>query len=101
MFVACGQALAPIRIIENFLGKKITEASFSSPIRIIGFDKLPKVGTKFKTFEDKIEDKPLLRAFYNPDYMQSLIETAGWRMDSFHDKQGDSFVKSHFVCSPA
>ena len=52
-----------------------------------------------KTFEDKIEDKPLLRAFYNPDYMQSLIEAAGWKLDSFHDKQGDSFVKSHFVCS--
>jgi hypothetical protein len=54
-----------------------------------------------KTFEDKIADKPLLRAFYHPDYMRSLIEAAGWKVDSFHDKQGDSFVKSHFVCSPA
>ena len=53
-----------------------------------------------KTFEDKIEDKPLLRAFYHPDYMQSLVEAAQWRVESFHDKQGDSFVKSHFVCSP-
>lgn len=53
MFVACGKALAPVRIMENFLGKKITEATFSSPIRIIGFDELPKVGNKFKTFTDK------------------------------------------------
>jgi len=53
-----------------------------------------------KTFEDKIEDKPLLRAFYNPDYLRSLIDDAGWKLDSFHDKQGDSFVKSHFICSP-
>ncbi len=53
MFVACGKAIAPTRIMENFLGKKITEATFSSPIRIIGFDILPKVGSKFFTFTDK------------------------------------------------
>ena len=55
MFVACGKALAPTRIMEDFMGKKITEASFSSPIRITGFDTLPKVGTKFATFTDKDE----------------------------------------------
>jgi translation initiation factor IF-2 len=53
MFVACGKALAPTRIMEDFMGKKITEATFSSPIRIIGFDTLPKVGNKFFTFTDK------------------------------------------------
>jgi len=53
MFVACGQAIAPTRIMEDFQGKKITEASFSSPIRIIGFDSLPKVGNKFFTFTEK------------------------------------------------
>lgn len=53
MFVACGKAIAPTRIMENFLGKKITEATFSSPIRITGFDILPSVGTKFFTFSDK------------------------------------------------
>lgn len=53
MFVVCGQALAPTRIMEDFIGKKITTATFSSPIRIIGFDKLPEVGSKFQTFTDK------------------------------------------------
>jgi SAM-dependent methyltransferase len=57
--------------------------------------------TNIDTFEDRIEDKPLLRAFYNPDYLASLVVQAGWKVESFHDKQGDSFVKSHFVCSPA
>jgi translation initiation factor IF-2 len=55
MFVACGKALAPTRIMEDFMGKKITETTFSSPIRIIGFDTLPKVGNKFVTFTDKEE----------------------------------------------
>jgi translation initiation factor IF-2 len=31
MCVVCGTALSPVRLMENFLGKKITEASFSSP----------------------------------------------------------------------
>lgn len=53
MYVACGKALAPTRIMEDFLGKKVERATFSSPIRIIGFDTLPKVGEKFLTFTDK------------------------------------------------
>lgn len=56
---------------------------------------------EIETFEDKIEDKPLLRAFYHKDYLASLIVEAGWQVESFHDKEGDSFVKSHFVCAPA
>lgn len=53
MYVVCGDRIAPTRMMENFLGKKITEATFSSPIRIIGFDKLPRVGEKFITFDNK------------------------------------------------
>ncbi len=53
MYVACGCSIAPTRMMEDFLGKKITEATFSSPIKIIGFDKLPEVGSDFKIFEDK------------------------------------------------
>ncbi len=52
-FVVAGESLAPIRILENFLGKKITEATFSSPVRIIGFDNVPAVGSVFKTFDNK------------------------------------------------
>lgn len=55
MYIVSGSAIAPTRIMENFLGKKIVEASFSSPIRIIGFDKLPEVGKPFFTFSNKKE----------------------------------------------
>ncbi len=48
-----GDKIAPTRMMENFMGKKITEATFSSPIRIIGFDKLPRVGENFITFTNK------------------------------------------------
>ena len=53
MYVVSGESIAPTRMMEDFLGKKITQASFSSPIRIIGFDKMPDVGKPFKSFEDK------------------------------------------------
>ncbi|KKS33383.1 MAG: Translation initiation factor IF-2 [Parcubacteria group bacterium GW2011_GWA2_42_35] len=55
MFVAAGQAAAPVKIFEDFLGKKIETAGFSSPIRITGFDELPEVGVVFQSFLSKKE----------------------------------------------
>ena len=55
MTVAVETSLCSTRIIENFLGKMIDSATFSSPIRIVGFDKMPRVGAKFKTFQKKGE----------------------------------------------
>lgn len=53
MFVLAGTALAPVRIMENAAGKMIKEATFSSPVQLIGFDELPEVGSSFKTYEKK------------------------------------------------
>ncbi len=53
MFVACGSAFSPTRIIESHVGKKITEATFSSPVRLVGWNKAPQVGGHFVTFESK------------------------------------------------
>ena len=53
MFVVSGDAIAPTRMMEDFLGKKITEATASSPVRVIGFDKMPDVGKPFVSFENK------------------------------------------------
>ncbi|MFA6095840.1 MAG: translation initiation factor IF-2 [Candidatus Paceibacterota bacterium] len=52
-YVSCGAAYSPIRIAENFAGKKITEATFSSPIRIFGWNQAPEVGATWRTFEKK------------------------------------------------
>jgi translation initiation factor IF-2 len=66
MFVACGKTLAPTRIMEDFVGKKISEATFSSPIRIIGFDTLPKVGNKFYTFDNKESALEYINSYQEP-----------------------------------
>lgn len=52
-FIVAGEAMTPTRIIEDFTGKTIKSASFSSPIRIVGFDKAPKAGDKFQVFKTK------------------------------------------------
>ena len=55
MFVACGEAIVTTRILENFLGKPIKEATFSSPIRLVGFESMPEVGNTFESFKTKKE----------------------------------------------
>ena len=60
MFVLAGKALAPVRILENFLGRPIEEASFSSPVRVTGFSELPAVGDEFRTYADKNEAEEAL-----------------------------------------
>jgi translation initiation factor IF-2 len=54
-FVVAGAAVAPVRIMENFLGKPIKEASSGSPIRIVGFSSLPQVGATWHATESKKE----------------------------------------------
>ncbi len=52
-YVVAGTAYTPLRIVENFLGKKIKEATFSSPINVVGFSENPPVGSKFATVPGK------------------------------------------------
>lgn len=53
MSVVVGESVAPVRMMENFSGNKITEASFSSPIKITGFNQAPEISSLFKTFKSK------------------------------------------------
>jgi len=55
MFINAGGAIAPVKIFENFLGKPLNKASFSSPVKIVGFDKLPEVGAAFRAYESREE----------------------------------------------
>lgn len=54
-FVATEGAYAPVRNIENFAGASLKEASFSSPVRVVGWSAGPSVGREFKTFASKDE----------------------------------------------
>lgn len=54
-FVVAGESITNTRIMENFLGKPMKEMTFSSPVRLVGFDTVPSVGNTFKSFETKKE----------------------------------------------
>ena len=50
-YISSGEATGKIKMLEDFLGKQIKSATFSSPVLAIGFSKLPLVGEKFATSE--------------------------------------------------
>jgi translation initiation factor IF-2 len=59
-FVVSGTAYAPVRIMEDFLGKTIKEASISEPIQIVGFSGMPEVGANFVTVDSKKEAEEMI-----------------------------------------
>ncbi|MSU74417.1 translation initiation factor IF-2 [Candidatus Kaiserbacteria bacterium] len=60
-FVVAGDAFAPIRFIENFLGKRVEQAGPSEPVRISGFNKLPVAGSLFTIVSSKKEAEVLAK----------------------------------------
>ena len=52
-FIVAGDAFAPVRFIENFLGKRVEAARPADPAVVSGFSKLPPAGTPFAVFEKK------------------------------------------------
>lgn len=65
MFVVAGEAIVNTRIMENFLGKPIKEATFSSPIRLVGFESIPEVGSTFESFTNKKEAENYINILKN------------------------------------
>ncbi len=65
MTIVVEDALCSTRMIENFLGKPINEATFSAPIHLIGFNKIPAIGAEFKSFENKREAEEFAENYKN------------------------------------
>ena len=66
MTVVAEDSMCSTRIIENFKGATINEATFSSPIRIVGFDKIPKIGAEFKSFKNKQDAEKYAKGWKSP-----------------------------------
>ncbi|HEY0948152.1 MAG TPA: translation initiation factor IF-2 [Candidatus Paceibacterota bacterium] len=58
-FAIAGAALAPVRFIEDFAGKRISAALPSQPIRISGWNQLPPAGTPFSSASSKKDAEKL------------------------------------------
>lgn len=55
MFLACGNAVVGTRIMENFLGKQMSEAGLAQPVGIVGWSEVPPVGGIFQAFASKAD----------------------------------------------
>ncbi len=66
---ACGK----IKMLENFLGKRVTELAPSSPALILGFESLPSVGQSFTAGDLELEIAPNLAPGLKPK--MNLSET--------------------------
>lgn len=53
MAVTAGDAVTPVRIMEDHNGKALKSATFSTPVLLVGFDALPAVGSSFAAYPDK------------------------------------------------
>lgn len=73
-YVVAGECVAPVRIMENFLGKPIKEAGPSTPIRIVGFTPLPVVGTSWEMVANKKEAEA--RAAHTRTNKKSAVQDA-------------------------
>ncbi|MEY2671767.1 MAG: translation initiation factor translation initiation factor [Candidatus Parcubacteria bacterium] len=89
MFVVAGNAIVATRMMENFLGKPIKEATFSSPIRLVGFDVLPEVGSTFETFSTKKEAEK-----YIMEISDLLNKKANTRNEKFDGKVIPIIIKT-------
>lgn len=58
--VVSGNCYSPVRIMEDFTGKNIREATFSEPVGIIGWNEIPEVGAPFRTLANKKEAEKLI-----------------------------------------
>ncbi len=55
MVIVSGDSTSVLRSIEDFAGKKIDSATLSMPIRVTGWDTMPKAGNTFDSFTGKKE----------------------------------------------
>lgn len=59
-FVIAGTAFSPVRIMEDHVGKTLKEASLATPVQIVGFNEIPKVGETFITVASKKEAEAII-----------------------------------------
>lgn len=55
MAILAGDAIAPLRIMEDHTGNALREATFSTPVTIVGFDEMPLAGAPFRAQKNKKE----------------------------------------------
>ncbi|MDD5760825.1 MAG: GTP-binding protein [Candidatus Pacebacteria bacterium] len=53
--IRAGEVSGKVKILEDFQGKPIKKATFSAPVRVVGFESLAPVGEKFFAGKSEVE----------------------------------------------
>lgn len=61
-YVVAEDAFAPLRIMETAQGKTVDTAGLSSPVRVTGWQKMPRVGSRFTAVASKRDAEAAARA---------------------------------------
>ncbi len=77
-FVVAEHAFSPVRILEDYQGKTLDSASFSSPVKVIGFNKIPNVGAQFVICKTKKEAEDMINKF---DSKQAVLQNTRIQKD--------------------
>jgi translation initiation factor IF-2 len=76
MTVVAEDAICGTRIMENFLGKSTESESFSAPIRLVGWNKIPANGSTFKSFLNKQDAEEYAKTFSDNKLSEKIIKTS-------------------------
>jgi translation initiation factor IF-2 len=80
MAVTAGCAVSPVRIMEDHTGKSLKEATFSTPITLVGFDAMPEVGVEFASFISKKDAELARKAPVRPNQEASIAADGKFRL---------------------
>ena len=70
MTVVATDSMCGTRIMENFLGKTVPSATFSSPVRLVGWNKIPPTGAEFKSFKKKGDAEDYVKSQGNKNVIE-------------------------------
>lgn len=77
MAVVAGCGVSPVRIMQDAAGKNLKEATFSTPVTLIGFDTLPDVGVTFQAYKNKKDAEAARPAAAPPTNLSTEEEEQG------------------------
>ncbi len=79
-WVVIGDQAIKIKKLEDFLGKTIKEATFSTPIKVFGFTSIPTVGLEFVTLADKKKAEELAANYQAGKISAGAESTSAWEL---------------------
>jgi translation initiation factor IF-2 len=76
-YIVAENTYSPVRILEDYTGKAIPSATFSSPVGVVGWNSLPPVGSPFIVVASKNEAEEKASAFKPAPETRATVPNSG------------------------